>query len=134
MRFWVTKNPKVALMLIPWFVPNNQTREEIYLELIDRLTDSPDETFVCVAIEDDLIKGMAVAYCRDKDVFIWQARSDNGMSQEMVDRALGGLAIWAKGKGYDRVVTGPNCSREVFARRWGMKASKDNEKEVYLEI
>jgi len=87
-----------------------------------------------VAIEDDLIKGMAIAYCRDKDVYIWQARSDNGMSPEMVDRALDGLVCWAKGKGYSRVVTGPNCQREVFARRWGMTVSQNNNKEVYLEI
>jgi len=121
-------------MLVPWFVPENQTREDIYLELIDRLTNTPDETFVCVVIEDDLIKGVAIAYCRDKDVYIWQTRSDNGMSSDAVDRVLGGMKCWAKSKGYNRLSAGPNRARRVSKRRWGFQESQDNKREVYLEI
>ena len=134
MRFWVTKNPRVALMLIPWFVPVDQTRKEIYLELTHRLTYSPDETFVCLAVEDDLIKGLVIAYCRKNDVFIWQASKDKGVSPKVVDCVFEGIAYWAKGRGYNKITGYPNRAKKIWARRWGFQESVENKNEVFMEV
>lgn len=133
MEFLITKNPEVALTLIPWFVPLNQSREDIYLELRERLTDNPDETFVCVAIEDNLIKGMVVAYVRYKDVLIWQSRNE-GLSRSIVDFVFNGVCHWARSKGFDRVTTVPNRARKIWVRRWGFRESKENKDEVFKEL
>lgn len=131
MEFLTTQNPEVALTLIPWFVPTTQTREDIYLELIDRLTHTPDETFVCLVLDGDLIKGMAVAYCRLRDVFIWQARSE-GLRPRFVDMAFERICDWAKSKGFNRITGMPNRAKKIWQRRWGFEEL--NETEVYKEI
>ena len=134
MRFWITKNPRVALMLMPWFVEVDQSREDIYLELRHRLTYNPDETFVCLAVESDLIKGMVIAYCRHEDVFIWQARGSKDLPRSIVDYAFAGIGHWAKSKGFSRITGLPNRAKRIWCRRWGFQESKTNKDEVYLEI
>jgi len=134
MRFWITKNPRVALILVPWFIEHDQSREEIYLELRHRLTYNADETFVCLAIENDLIKGMTIAYCRSRDVFIWQAITEKGVPHGIVDIAFQGIGYWAKSKGYNRISGIPNRTRKIWERRWGFQKSKENKSEVFKEI
>lgn len=134
MRFRITKNPRVALVLIPYFVPFTQSREEIYLELRHQLTYKPEETFVCIAIEGDSFKGMTIAYCRDKDVLITQARTVKGVPRAVVDHAFAGIAHWAKGKGFNRITGFPNRAGKIWVRRWGFQQSEENKEEVYLNI
>lgn len=134
MRFWITKNPKVALILIPWFVPVNQTREEMYLELRHRLAYNPDETLVCLIIDNDLIKGMGIAYCRYNDVFIWQASTSKDIPRSIVDSAFRGILHWSKSKGFGCVSGMPNRAKKIWLRRWGFMESKKDKDEVYLEI
>lgn len=133
-KFYVTQKPEVALVLLPWFVPVDQTREAMYLELRYRLTYHPDETFVCVALDGDTIKGMAIAYCRQHEVFVWQAAAANDVSSEVVDAALKGIVCWARSKGFSKIVAIPNRARELWVRRWGFQESRANEREVFLEI
>ena len=125
MRFWIAKDPSVAMILIPWFVPTDQTREEIYLELRHRLTHNPEETFVCVAIEGDTIQGFIAAYCRYDDVYLWQGRArspfDNLYPSHIAERssmeAMQGLEFWAKGCGYNKIVSNsPEGARHIMKR------------------
>lgn len=133
MDFLVTKNPEVATQLIPWFVlSHGQTRESMFQELVERLTCRPDETFVCLAVQDEKIKGFTVAYCQDENsVFMWQARSE-GMKREEVDIVFGGVERWAKILGIRRLVAAPNRALKLWCRRWDFK--KLNETEVCKEI
>ena len=132
MRFWLPKNPDVALLLVPWFVPCNQSREDILLETYDRLSHTPDDTFVCLAIDEDRIKGMAIAYCRYNDVFLWQARSE-GLASSVVDRAFAGLCHWARGKGFTKITTVPNRAAKLWMRRWGFRL-QPRSSEIFKEI
>ena len=132
MRFWLPKNPDVALMLVPWFVPCGQCVEDMMLKLYDRLKYTPDDTFVCMVIEDDLIKGVVIAYCRARDVFIWQARNQ-GLTWATVDRVLDGLCRWAKAKDFDRITTMPNRAAKLWERRWGFR-QQENSNMLYKEI
>ena len=134
MRFWVTKKPYVALMLGDWFVPVNQTVKEICLELIHRLTASPHQTFVCLVVESDLIKGMVIAYCRENDVFIWQACSARSVPRGIVDMVFDGIKHWARSKGLSRVSGTPNRAARIWKRRWGFRDSFENKGEVCMEI
>ena len=134
MRFLIVQNPDMALVLVPWFVPVDQAREDIYLDLIHRLKYNPDETFVCLAIENDLIKGMVIAYCRIKDVFIWQVRTSKDVSRYIVDLVFNGVCHWARSRGFNRVSTVPNRAKKIWQRRWGFRESEENKLEVFKEI
>ena len=133
MRYLVTKNPEVAGLLIPWFVPSHgQTRQQMFSEVAERLVCWPEETFVCLAMEANKIKGFVFAFCRDrKDVFIWQARSE-GMKKDEVDIAFKSVEKWTKGLGIKRLVAAPNRALKLWTRRWGFKQL--NEFEVYKEV
>ena len=133
MKFLTTKNPEAALILMPWLVPVTQSREDIYLELRERLTDNPDETFVCMIVDGDLIKGMAVAYCRYKDVFLWQARKAADLSNKMVDKAFEKIKEWARSKGFDRISAISSRPTRSYTRRWGFVES-EIQGEIVLEI
>lgn len=124
----------MALVLIPWFIPFDQTVVDMYLELCDRMEQQPEKTFVLLAIENDQIQGMVIAYCRKDDVFIWQASTDRGVSVSVVDHAFRGILCWAKGKGYSQVSGVPNRARKIWQRRWGFQSSETNDQEVFVEI
>ena len=127
MNFITTKNPAAALSLIPWLVPNGQSIEEIYLELRERLEEDPEETYVCMIVDGNFIKGMAIAYCRYNDVFIWQARKAGDLSSKFVNIALENIKEWARNKGYDSISAVPIKPAKVFSRRFGFQKSINNE-------
>ena len=133
MFFWLPKNPKVALMLLPWFMPCDcMTAEDMCAKTYRLLRDKPEDTFVCLAIDEDRIKGMAVAYCRKNDVIVWQARSQ-GLASTIVDRAFEGICHWARGKGFNMVSALPNRAAKLWQRRWGFR-QRPNSPEVFKEI
>lgn len=135
MRFWITTNPRVAYVLVPWYVPVDQNIEDVFLDVYERLRDTPEETFVCLAIADDMIKGMIVAYCRYKDVFIYQARSQ-GLASKYVDRVFEGLCHWARGKGYKAITAAPRRkgNTKPYERRWGFQGLPDTPMMMCKEI
>ena len=132
MFFWLPKNPNVAKMLVPWFVPADKSVKEIFIELFLRLSCRPEDTFVCIAVENDRIKGVVAAYCRDVDVWVWQVRFE-GMSRRTANRIFEGLCHWARGKGFDKIAGGPSGSVGAWERRWGAK-QQSNSKELVKEI
>ena len=135
MRFLLSKDLSIARIVAPWFVPIDQTRLEMYRSLVERLVCSPEKTFVCVAIEDNLVRGMAVAFERKNDVFIWQASSDNRTgNRPIVDRILSGIKSWAASRGFSRIAGIPNRAKKLWIRRCGFKESEENENEVVMEI
>ncbi len=133
MNYVVTKNPEVAGVLVPWFVlSHGQTRASVLRELVERLVCWPEETFVCLAVEADKLKGFTVAYRKDRtEAFMWQARSE-GMKRNEVDVAFASVEKWAKGLGIRRLVAAPNRALKLWCRRWGF--TKLNEFEVCKEI
>jgi hypothetical protein len=136
MMFTRLKDPKDSIELIPMFVPVDQTREEIYLELRSRMKYDPDDTYVVVLIDGGKVKGLVVAYTREHDVFAWQVRKDPDVPAKVLDMAFDGLKDWARGKKKHRInaVPLPNRPRKLWHRRWGYKDSPTNEYEVYMEI
>ena len=131
MKIIETKVPSVALTLLPWFVPINQSREDIYLELAHRLETTPEDTLVIICMEGEMVKGMMIAYCRYKDVFLWQVRRAADLSRTFVDKAFGIIKEWTRRKGFNHIAAITNRSR-ALQRKWGFQPSANNE--MILEI
>ena len=122
MRILNSKDPDISLKLIPFFIPEDQTRLEMGLELYGRLKSEPDNTLCLVAIENDIGQAMMIAYERERDVFVWQAWSRSGFKYQMT--IFNGLISWAKSLGKDKLVAGiPERKRKFFERRYGFKPS-----------
>jgi len=132
MTFTRIHNPTAAMAFTAWYVPVDQTRDEIVQELWHRLTYNPDETFMLAAYEGDFVHGIVVAYRRMEDVFIWQARSED-MTREFVDLGLNGVIEWARSLGVKKIAATPNRADKIWFRRWGFKAGQDSS-EVVKEI
>ena len=94
MKFIQAKHPAICWPLLPWFVEGNQTRQEIFLELYERLEKDPDNTFVEVALDGDIAKAVLIAYKDGDSVWIWQARSSVSFRHGKV--MLRHLRQWAK--------------------------------------
>lgn len=134
MRLLNCKDPIISQVLLPWYVPVDKTELEIGWELNQRLKNNPDDTFCCVAIENNRIQGFLVAYCRESDVFLWQARSNtkHPKSREYVDLIFYGLAQWAKAKGYNRFCAS-SPRNKALKRRLGF-VDTDNPEIIGREI
>jgi len=90
MKIIKTANPEVAITLIPMYVEVDMGRIEIAEELFARLCNKPEDTLVLALTEDDgTLCGMAVAYTREEDVFIWQAHAMPNTDRRWIDIALG---------------------------------------------
>lgn len=121
-------NPDTSLSLLPWYVPFDQTKEQIGLELNDKMIHHPDDTLVLVVMDDaeKHILGFSIAYARYDDVFIWQARNIN-LSRPEVDLVLEQIYAWARQKGFSRIAAIPNRNPKIWKRRWGFIKSINNE-------
>jgi len=108
------KNPEIAFTLMPWYVPLMETREEIGRELYERLKQVPNDT-LCGVFYENGIRGMFIAYCREDDVFIWQA---NAPKNKYIKLVLDTVVLWAKFRGFDwiRLIT---TKRQAIKRRFG---------------
>ena len=131
MRYINAKHPAICWPLLPWFVEGNQTREEIFMELYGRLENKPQDTFVEVALDGDICKGILIAYLEDDYVWIWQARiaKDFKNARPM----LVSLSDWARTRNITELRAGcsKNKARDLFMRRYGFK--KDGN-EIVKEI
>lgn len=134
MEFKRITDPKMAVQLVPWFEPEGETLEEMLVFLYDRLENNSSDTYLSLAVEDDLIKGIVIAYRVGIEVFIWQATAIKGVSSEVVDEAFENIKKWARTKGCSRISGIPNRAKRIWERRWGFKQSDLNENEVILEI
>lgn len=110
-----SKSPDVSIALVPWYVPIDQSRGEIGMELDRRMRECPDDTCVLIASEENTVMAMVIAYCRPNDVFLWQARAKAGFQNS--SEVLNELIKWAKSKGYSKLVTKSPRAKAV-ARAW----------------
>lgn len=90
------------------------------MELYGRLEQDPDNTFVEVALDGDICKGVLIAHASDS-VWIWQARvsKDFEYSKKMLDDLIG----WAKTRNVTelRAQCSKDKAKKVFMRRYGFK-------------
>ena len=124
----------MAVQLVSWFEPVDQTLEEMLLMLHDKLETQGEDTYLSLAVEDDTVKGMTIAYKAGDEVFIWQATASKGVSSAIVDEAFDNIKQWARDKGCKRISGVPNRAKRIWQRRWGFKQSDRHENEVILEI
>ncbi len=121
MKFLQTKHPAICWPLLPWFVEGDQAREEIFLELYGRLEQDPDNTFVEIALDGEICKGVLIAYTLNDSVWIWQARTAKDFNQS--EKMLDDLINWTKTKNITKLRA--QCSKDkaekIFMRRYGFK-------------
>ena len=124
MRILNTKNPEIAVLLIPWYVPVEKSPVDICLELRQRLTERPEDTFCAVAIEDNVGHAMLLAYVNDDHVWLWQARARAGFKYGRI--LFNGVTEWARSKGYKQLRMGTSQGRmRAYQRRYGFKPVKE---------
>jgi hypothetical protein len=119
MRIYNAKDPDISLKLIPWFVPGNQTPIDIGWELHERLREKPDETFCSIAIENDTIQAVLIAYVRKREVWLWQAQSRSGFKYSKY--IFEGLKHWSRSRGRKKIRMGTPTRHKAFERAWGFK-------------
>lgn len=103
MKLLLTKDPSIAIFLIPWYEAGDDNRFDIGTELHDRMKNSPDDTFVSVVIEERKVLAVLIAYVlNETDIFLWQAKANPKFkkSNEMFDM----LIDWAKTKNKKRII------------------------------
>lgn len=125
MRLWNCKDPDISLKLLPWYVAGDKYELDIGWELHERLKENPDDTFCCIAIENNRIQAFVVAYCRQKNVFIWQAKARSGFNYSQT--IFNGLVLWARGKGRKKLKANSSRRSRAIKREWGFTDSKNNE-------
>jgi hypothetical protein len=119
MRLLNTKEPEISLALVPWFIPDNQDPLDMGWELHERLRTKPDETFCLIAIENNIIQAILIAYTRKRDVWIWQVHARNKFKYGML--MFDGLYRWAirKKKKKIRGATYNERYNKLFERKYG---------------
>lgn len=116
-----TTAPVDALILRNWYVPTDQTRLEIVVELFKRMACDADNTLVLLATKDGELMGVAVSFIeRSGRLFFWQGRS-RGLSMKEVDMVIEASYDWAREKGVTTAATVPNRSKKLWERRWGFQ-------------
>jgi hypothetical protein len=120
LRILNTKDPNISIALLPWFVPNDQSRLEIGWELHERLKDRPDDTLCLIGIENNNWQIMCIAYTDDDCVWVWQVRALPGFKYQRIFEDA--LATWAGVKGKRTLKM--KCLkrlRKFFTRRYGYR-------------
>ena len=116
-----TKDPKVWGYLYHWFIPYDQDRLLIGAELYHRLTETPDDTYVSIIVEDDAVIGVLIGYIiNETDALIWQAKAKPSLKQSR--QILDGFIDWAKEKGMKQIVAFSDRARSL-SRRYGFTLS-----------
>jgi hypothetical protein len=130
-----TVSPIDALKLVPWFTDRRQSKADCFIEAFERMLHQQHNTCVCLVLDGDEVKGIAVAYGRDEDAWIWESHSSLDLPRKVVDEVLDKLIEWAKGRGYTRISGKPLRAAKLYVRRWGFKTIKyDYGTEIYKDI
>lgn len=128
-----SKNPNIAYPLLDYFVPVDQTREQIAFELYNRLKFNPNDT-LCLAFEDKKqMVGFACLYREDDGVFFWQTHCAPGIKHSKTLYAL--VENWAKTKG-NKLRCGAKDERtaKFFNRKYGFIATGNKINNVAIEM
>lgn len=130
LRIERTTNPADALVLRNWFVPVDQSRLEVVVEVLIRMADDGDNTLVLCASRNDVLMGVSVSYMEESGrAFLWQARS-KGLSRDEVDIGFQIICDWIRKKGVHVVATVPNRNKKIWARRWGFQEIPNSDEMV----
>jgi len=97
--------PEMAIVLMPWFVPVDQSREEILVILADKLKNDFENTLVLIAVDNDKVRLFtAVFKDTDSSTYLWQARSSVGFRGSMDILKL--IEQWARDKKCSELTAG----------------------------
>lgn len=78
MILWNCRNPKIALTLFQYYIPDDKDRVEIGWGIYNWIKYNPDDCVTIIAIEDNRFCGFVFAHKEEEDLFIWQAKSTAG--------------------------------------------------------
>ena len=119
MKIVQIKNPDASIYLMPWFVEGNQDIVQIGYQLNERMIESPETTYVAVAIDKGYIKAFIAAYIENEEVLIWQFKKSKDMNQprQMEHK----LYEWARPRGATKAVLGvaDKRIRRLYRRKYG---------------
>lgn len=129
MRIWRPQPEEAdfaAICLIPWLIPTESIDvmvEKLRTRLRGRLS------FCAIALDNDVIQAVLIAYITDGHVWLWQAHARKGFkySRTMMD----GLKHWTRFKGLREIRMGTDKKKRAFQRRWGFIPDGD---EMRLQI
>jgi hypothetical protein len=111
-------NPGMAYMLLPWYLDTWEPIEATCCRLYQMMSEKPESTLLCVAVEDDKIHGIAIAYIEGEDCIIWQM---NGINAKQLEEPM---TFWAKDKKCKRLIIHTNRNPKALERRHGFKINK----------
>ena len=124
-RYINAKHPAICWPLLPWFVEDDNTVQEIFLELYGRLEQCPEDTYVDIALDGDRCRAILIAYVSGDEVWIWQARVSKDFKEQK--KMFNRLKKWArdKGKEYIRMKTNTDKLERFYERRYNFHKNGD---------
>jgi hypothetical protein len=126
MKFVRTTDPEISVYLIPWFIGSPV---EIGLELHRRMTQTPDDTCVLLAMKDNYIKALLIGYMEDGDLFVWQAHKSKDMDRPRL--MFHELCVWGRSRGAKkaRLISPDKRARRMYRKKYGFHNIGETEME-----
>jgi hypothetical protein len=124
-RYLNAKHPAICWPLLPWFVEDDKTVQEIFLELYGRLEKQPEDTYVDIAMDGDKCMAILIAYINDGEVWIWQARVSKNFKKQK--QMFNRLKKWSSEKDvkYIRMKTSGERLEKFYKRRYRFHKNGD---------
>jgi hypothetical protein len=88
-------------------------------ELHRRLKTQPDDTLCLIALENNIIQAVMIAFLRKRDTWLWQAHARKGFRFSKL--MFNALKNWSKSKMRKKIRMGVYEKKELFQRKWGFK-------------
>lgn len=104
MLITLSKNPKIAIPLSPYLLDVDKTKQDVAVELAQRLRCAKESTFCAVVTAQNKLMGYLLAYVDSDEVFVWQANSRPGFKYSKI--VFGGMEYWARSKGIHKLRSG----------------------------
>lgn len=135
MRLLNTKNPENVTRIYPWLIPTEtKTRMDIAAEIYGRLKEKPDDTFVLIAIENNITRAVMIAYvseCRKRCVWLWQSQSKPGFRYGRL--MFDALKSWSRSKRAKEIRMRTNRDKEAIQRKWGFESLKNGDMRIKIK-
>jgi hypothetical protein len=117
-------DPRISFVLAPWYVTDFEDVVQIGEEVHHRLAEFPDDTLCLIASHKKQIQAILIAYARQKDVFVWQARAIPRFP--LKNSMYSWLKRWAKKRGYNKLAAQSKRPRAI-CRMFGFRPSGNGE-------